>query len=286
MSPPNGPDWVHEIKYDGYRTLCHVERGRVHFFTRSMLDWSERYRQLIPYLKKLDISSAWFDGEIVVLNQKGVSQFQLLQKSLKDGEKNLIYYIFDLLEWNGSDLRDLPLFERKIRLQEILPKHKGPLRFSEDFEGEGASFLEECCQLGLEGIVSKNKNATYVSSRSTNWIKIKCNRGHEFIIIGYTEPKTGTTGFGSLLLGAYNEQRELKYAGKAGTGFNQNTILDLMKKLKKIEEKTSPVVDFPLSERGIHWVKPKLVCEVQYSEKTMSGVLRHPSFKGLRRESK
>jgi len=281
--PPEGDDWIHEIKFDGYRTLCHMNGKDIKLLTRSALDWTEKYKILLPDLKRLPVKSAWFDGEIVCLDPQGRSNFQLLQESLKKGGYHLRYYVFDMPELNGEDLRERPLIERKKLLKKILDGLSSQtIVYSEHFEQKGQKVLNKVCQMGLEGIISKNKNSPYVSYRDKSWIKVKCGKGQEFVVGGYTEPKNTREGFGSLILGAYNEDGELTYTGRVGTGFTQSAARDLMARFKKISRNKTPFTQNLPAIKTAHWLKPQLVAEVNFLEWTRDGILRQPAFKGLR----
>lgn len=282
-NPPEGDEWIHEMKFDGYRTFARIEDGEVTLLTRKGLNWTEKYRPIQRELKKLSVENAILDGEIVVLDDKGRSNFQLLQENIKSPKKPFIYYVFDLLALNGEDLRELPLLERKKKLKALLDKSKTPsIRYSEHWSASGEEVLDQCCHLGLEGVVSKDKTQPYVSGRNGDWIKSKCGMGQEFVILGYTRPGGRRVGFGSLLLGAYNDSGELVYTGHVGTGFSQSTLQDLIKKFKPLKT-NMPAVDQDVPEADeVQWLKPKLVAEVHFLNFTREGILRHASFAGLR----
>jgi len=285
---PTGDDWIHEIKLDGYRILARLERRNVTLLTRNGKDWSDRMPTLRAALAELDVDGAFIDGELVALNEKGVSDFQALQNSLKDGRDDaLVYYAFDLLFDGETDLRPRPLLERKSRLRELLDgtskELSGRVRFSAHVVGQGPQFFENAAKLGLEGTIAKRAQSAYQSGRGRDWLKVKAGQRQEFTIVGYTEPAGSRSHFGALLLGT-RQNGELTYAGKVGTGFSQASLADLSKRLKPLVQPKPSVVNPPkgAEARGVTWVKPTLVAEVGYTELTHEGYVRHPTFQGLR----
>ena len=285
--PPPGDDWVHEIKLDGYRILLRVERGRVKLLTRNRQDWTARFPAVAEAAAALPVKEALLDGEIVALDRAGVSSFQALQQAdqLETG-RTLVYVAFDLLFLDGSDLRPLPLVERKARLARLLKGRRGRLRYSEHFDLSGQRVFDRACRLGLEGIIAKQKNAPYTSGRGPAWLKVKCVARQELVIGGYTDPDGARAEFGSLLLGVHDRDGRLVYAGRVGTGFDHATLKNLGARLRKLERRASPFsADGPRPPgRGAHWVKPELVAEVAFTEWTRDGLLRHPAFQGLRED--
>lgn len=285
---PAGPDWLHEIKFDGYRTLTTVKNKTITFLTRNGLDWTKKYQALEKEFKNLKLDSTVFDGEIVALNEKGQSNFNDLQLALHDNDfSNVIYYLFDLLYLNGEDMRQQPLELRKQKLKEILKsksKNKGKLRFSEHFRAQGKELFTRACQEGLEGIVSKNLNRSYHSGRNDDWQKIKCSQRQEFVIGGYTDPEGSRIGFGALLMGVY-DQGKFRYIGRVGTGFNSKLLGELTKKLAALKSAKSPfTLASPKEQTRFHWVKPQLVAEIEFKTWTKDKILRHASFQGLRED--
>ncbi|MGZ3691950.1 MAG: non-homologous end-joining DNA ligase, partial [Pseudobdellovibrio sp.] len=253
---PPGAEWIHEIKLDGYRTLTYLKGPSVQLKTRNGLDWSKKYSLLAQEFKKLKIESAIFDGEVVVMNAQGHSDFSALQKALKEGNTEALqYYLFDLLYLNGQDLRDQPLETRKQLLKALLQKaHSPKLIFSTHWRGQGEELFKQACRMNLEGIVSKSFKKPYRERRTDEWLKTKCALRQELVIGGYTEPSGSRAGFGALLMGLY-ENGKFKYVGRVGTGFNDETLSLLYKKLKKIEIKKNPfVLDSPGGSRHVHWV--------------------------------
>lgn len=287
---PSGDDWVHELKFDGYRILARVEGGAVTLLTRNGKDWTDRMPSLRATLEDLDVDSAFLDGELVALDDQGLSDFQALQNSLKAGQDDaLVYYAFDLPFGPDGDLRERPLVERKSVLRELLAKSEsrlaGRVRFSAHVVGSGPEFFENACKLGLEGTIAKRAASSYQSGRGKDWLKIKCGQRQEFTIVGYTQPSGSRSGFGALLLGTRREG-ELTYAGKVGTGFSQASLDDLHAKLAPLAVREPPVINPPrgADARGVQWVKPELVAEISFTEQTKEGLLRHPSFQGLRED--
>ena len=280
---PAGSGWLHEMKYDGYRLLIAVGGGKARAYTRSGLDWSDRFAPLLAEAARLKASSALIDGEAVVLDKDGRSSFQSLQNALKSSPGTIDYFAFDLLELDGEDLTDLPLTGRKARLAKILPK-QGHIRFSDHIEGSGEKLLARFCTAGLEGVISKRADGKYAGSRSGGWFKTKCIKRQEFVIVGWT-PSDKSRMFRSLMLGVH-ENGELRYAGKVGTGFDTDELLRLHALMKPLAQKAA-TVKAPRSEvRGAHWIEPKLVAEIAYTEMTREGTLRHPSYLGLREDKK
>ena len=277
---PSGSRWLHEIKYDGYRTLIAVGGDVARAYTRSGLDWSERYPAILAEAAELGVSSALIDGEAVVVQADGRSSFQALQAALKNDRDSIVFYAFDLLELDGEDLTELPLEQRKERLAALLDGRKSHLIYSDHVVGRGEDLFERMCESGLEGVVSKRADVRYVGGRTGTWVKTKCTRRQEFVLVGWTPSDKGRE-FRSLLLGTHDGGL-LRYAGKVGTGFSAALREELMAKMAPLEQDT-PTVSAPRSEvRAAHWIKPSLVAEIAFTEFTGEGVLRHPSFLGLR----
>jgi bifunctional non-homologous end joining protein LigD len=279
---PTGKRWLHEMKYDGYRCLIAVGGGEARAYTRSGLDWSDHFTGVVKAAVGLKVHSALIDGEAVVLDAGGKSSFQALQATLKGGHADVVFYAFDLLELDGEDLASRPQIERKDRLAALIGT-KGTIRYSEHFQGGGEKMLRAFCDAGLEGVVSKQADARYMGARSKAWLKTKCIRRQEFVVVGWTSDKA--RGFRSLILGV-NEDGKLRYAGKVGTGFDTAEINRLKKQMVPLERKR-PTVEAPRSDvRGAHWIEPRLVAEIAFTEVTSDGVLRHPSYLGLREDKK
>lgn len=287
--PPVGDQWLHEIKFDGYRIICRVDGGRARLITRGDQDWTGRMPTIARAAEALPVERAILDGEVVALLPNGVSSFQALQNAFR-GERSepLVYYVFDLLYLDGHDLRGAPLEQRKARLAELLDHNtsRGALRYADHVEGEGEQFFAESCRLGLEGIISKRRDRAYVAGRGYDWLKTKCVRRDEFVIGGFTEPEGARHGLGALLVGYYERPKRFVYAGRVGTGFSDKLLTDLRKRLERLEQPRSPFADFPprSTPRGTHWVKPELVGQIEFGNWTDDGRLRHPSFQGLRED--
>lgn len=284
---PSGGRWIHEIKFDGYRLQAHIREGKAKLLTRSGLDWTDKFGKAIPdALRSLPVKEAILDGELVVEAGGGASDFSALQADLSEGRSDrFVFYLFDLLYRDGHDLRASPLVERKARLRDVLANAPAALRFSDDFGEEGEMVLQHACRLSLEGVVSKLRRGKYPSGRTRDWIKSKCNDRQEFVVIGYV-PSTATRGaIGSLVLGYY-EARRLVYAGRVGTGFNTDAARKLFDRLQKLAREKSPLAK-PLdaaNRRGVRFVEPELVAEVEFKNWTADGILRHAVFRGLRED--
>lgn len=288
-SPPQGDDWIHEVKYDGYRMLSRLEKGDVRIYTRNGQDWTDRLESIAAEVKRLKATTAWLDGEVCAIDANGRSAFQSLQNALSGrGAANLVYFAFDLIYLDGHDLRDVALGERKRLLRDLLDRSNSVIRYSPEVRGSGSEVFRQSCPRGLEGIVSKRLDSVYGAGlRTRNWVKVKCVRRQEMVIGGFTDPQRSRKGFGALLLGVY-DAGQLRYAGKVGTGFDDRTLGDLRRRLDALEQENAPFANPPrgFEARGAHWVRPKLVAEVQFTEWSEGGALRHPAFVGLREDKK
>lgn len=281
---PAGDDWLHEIKFDGYRAITSVAGSRVVIRTRNALDWTKRFSPLVKPLTELPCDAALFDGEITVSDAEGRSDFGALQTALSEGAGGFGYYIFDLLHLDGEDLRRLPLLERKEKLRNLLQyaAKRGPLFYSSHIEGKGADTFSHACDLKLEGIISKRATDPYRSGRTQSWLKIKCGMEQEFVIIGWRPSDKAGRPFSSLLL-ALRENGELRYAGRVGTGYSDQRLDELAALFKKHARKDAPVKDVPrLIERQAKFVDPVLVAEISFRGWTRDNLVRQGSFKGLR----
>jgi bifunctional non-homologous end joining protein LigD len=281
--PEDGGDWLYEIKFDGYRLLSRIEGKSIQCFTRNGHDWSNKLQPLVKTLSKLGLKSAWLDGEIVVHGKNGVPDFGALQNAFDSASTaQIVYYVFDLPFYAGHDLRQVPLVERRALLRGLVSAAGlDHLRFSDTFDSGAQDLLDSAARLGLEGVIGKRAASTYVSRRSTDWIKVKTQLRQEFVIGGYTEPQGSRTGLGALLLGVYNENGELKHVGNVGTGFDEKTLASLLAVLQPLATPRTAFAGLPSSVKG-HWVKPVLVAEVVFAQWTHAGNIRHAVFQGLR----
>jgi bifunctional non-homologous end joining protein LigD len=291
--PFNEPGWIYEVKWDGYRAIALMNKGNVNLISRNNKSFDEKFYPVKQVLEDWKINAV-VDGEVAVLNENGIAHFGTLQNWRSEADGQLIYYVFDILWLNGKNLKELPLIDRRTILKNILPS--GTLiRFSENFETNATEFLEAAANLGMEGIMAKKEDSPYIEGeRTRSWLKIKSNKRHEVVIGGFTQNENSPKEFSSLLVGLY-EKGKLNYIGKIGTGFNNQLQKELMAKMKKLATtkvpfSTVPDVDKPSRFRPnppkskVTWLKPELVCEVSYAEITEDGVMRHPSFEGLRED--
>jgi bifunctional non-homologous end joining protein LigD len=284
--PPEGPNWIHEIKYDGYRVLAAIAGNEVRLYTRSGQDWTQKFKPLAQAFAELGIQ-ALIDGEVVVFEKKGRTSFSALQNALSNHhDSDLRYVAFDLLILDGEDLRKSPLMERKKKLKQLLAKATAPLSYGDHITGDSDKVLAEACRLGIEGLVSKDTNSTYVSRRALTWIKSKCLGRSEFVIGGFRPSDKHGRSFASLLIGEFGKHG-LLYRGRVGTGYNDAVLHSLGAKLKARLIDKPPFNDVPRSIRNrARWVKPDLVAEIAFTERTRDGILRHPVFLGLREDKR
>jgi bifunctional non-homologous end joining protein LigD len=285
--PPDGPDWIHEIKFDGYRIEARLDHGAVRLLTRKQLDWTHRFERIAKAVAALPVETALLDGELVVEDEKGVSSFSSLQTDLKEGrEDRFIYWIFDLLYLDGRDFTKEPLAARKAALQQLLKgrSRTSAIRFTEHFDEHGSVIFQHACEMNLEGIISKLRDAPYRSGRSESFIKTKCHNAQEFVVVGFTPSTAMPNAVGALTV-AFHDNGKLRYAGRVGTGYTHQTARDLWKRLKALQVDSAPVL-LPRDERRRNaiWVKPKLVVETEFRGVTHDGLLRQASYKGLRED--
>jgi len=284
---PAGPDWVHEIKYDGYRLFADIEHGKVRLITRSGLDWTGKFPELAHAFAQLPVDTTLIDGELVHLASNGTTNFSGLQDAIATGKTGALnFFAFDLLHRDGWDLTGASLEDRKAALADIIPPDtEGMLRYSDHQEGHGPAVLTQASGLGLEGIVSKRRDAPYRPGRGGAWFKVKCRNREEIVVIGFTDPEGKREGFGALLAGYYDPSGALRYAGRVGTGFSAERLADLRQQLDALVVKT-PSVTLPKEapRKGVHWVRPVLVAEVEFAGWTADQILRHASFQGLRED--
>ena len=285
-APPSGDGWVHELKYDGYRIGCRID-GDVQLLTRNGKDWSERFAPIAAAARALRLRSALLDGEVAMVLADGRTSFQALQNPSAPAAAGatLAYFVFDLLALDGEDLTDQPLLERKARLARLLRRAPAPLRYADHVDTDGGRALAAACRVGAEGIVSKRADQPYRGGRGPSWLKTKCSARQELVIVGFTEPRGARTGLGALLVATYDADGGLHYAGKVGTGFSQQSATVLRRRLDELERPTSALAAprGALRQRA-HWVEPRLVAEVAFTEWTADGKVRHPSFQGLRED--
>jgi bifunctional non-homologous end joining protein LigD len=286
---PLGDDWLYEIKFDGYRALARIDHSDskpVRILTRSGLDWTAKFKRQAQAFEALDVDTAWIDGEAVVLDERGVPSFQALQNAFDAHRgQDIVIFAFDLPYLNGYDLREVPLVQRRALLRALLEGlGDDTLRFSDDFALDPHDLLHSACAMALEGIVGKRRDSRYTSTRSGSWIKLRCRRRQEFVIGGYSEPSGSRSGFGALLLGVFDAGGKLRYAGRVGTGFDTATLRSIKQALDERETARAPFAE-PPSERSrtkVHWVRPELVAECNFSEWTSEGIVRQASFISLR----
>jgi bifunctional non-homologous end joining protein LigD len=284
---PSGKNWLHEIKFDGYRIEARLDHGKVQLLTRKQLDWTHRFAPIAEAIKALPADTALIDGELVVEDDKGRSNFSLLQTDLKDGRTDrFVYWAFDLLSLDGKDLTGEPLTARKAALARLLKgeSRKGRIRYVEHFDGDGPSIFKSACEMNLEGIISKLRDAPYRSGRSDNLIKTKCHNAQEFVVAGFSPSAAMPNAVGALIA-AFHEHGKLRYAGRIGTGYTREIARDLWKRLAPLRV-DKPPLPLPPDERrkDVVWVKPQMVIEAEFRGITHDGLLRQAAFKGLRED--
>jgi DNA ligase D-like protein (predicted ligase) len=288
---PSGPQWLHEIKLDGFRMSARIERGRVQLLTRTGLDWSDKYLNVIAALAKVRVKTAYLDGELCGVGDDGLPSFSQTQAA-SDGSHGvrLVYYVFDLLHLDGRDTASLPLIERKALLNPLIAGVPG-LQFNDHETGDGELIRRHACDLGFEGVVSKTVDAPYAPGNRGLWRKSKCLNRQEFVVVGWTDPEGSRPSLGALLLGYYTDDGKLVYAGRVGTGMPNKVLADLRRRLEPLARASSPLsappprktrFGSPLVLSRVHWVEPQLVAEITYLTWTGDGLLRHTVYIGLR----
>ncbi|HEY8172551.1 MAG TPA: non-homologous end-joining DNA ligase [Dehalococcoidia bacterium] len=289
-APPSGDRWIHEIKYDGYRIGCLIDKKGVRLISRNGKDWTDVFPAIAEAAKTLRTSDAVIDGEVAMVMADGRTSFGELQQAAAGTASHapLVYFVFDLLRLDGQRLDRLPLEERKARLQSLVGgRQTGRIRYAAHIVGNGEQLFEHASKIGLEGIISKRRDLPYHPGRHDSWQKIKVSQHGSFVVGGFTDPEGTRAGLGALLVGAYEGTR-LVYAGRVGTGFSHAFALELRQRLDAMAQRECPF-DPPVlkgPERLAHWVTPTLVCNVRYTEWTNEGRLRHPAFEGLRKDVK
>ncbi|BCS53560.1 DNA ligase D [Geobacter sp. SVR] len=280
--PFDDPDWIFEIKHDGYRAIAEIERGSVRLYSRNRLPFNRKFPRTAEVLSAIG-TTAVLDGELVVLDEQGRSQFQLLQNYASTGSGSIVYFVFDLLYWNGEDLRARPLVSRKTLLHGLLPEQE-EIRYSDHVVEQGTAFFELARRNRLEGIIAKRGSSRYTAGRrSTDWLKIRIQQRQEAIICGYTKPRGSRKYFGSLALGAW-ENKRLVFIGFSGGGFDESSQKEIFQRLQSLVRSSSPFAEKVLSDMPVTWVEPLLVCEVSFTEWTGERFMRHPVFLGLRED--
>ncbi len=286
---PEGDQWLHEIKFDGYRIGALIDNGKVRLLSRNGNDWTSRFPTIVAACSRLPVKTALLDGEVAAVLADGRTSFQALQNTFSASSPlPLVFFVFDLLHLDGIAVCELGLEERKRRLKPLIGRGKSEVvRYSDHVIGGGPAFFVRACELGAEGIISKRRDLPYRAGRGGSWLKIKCIKRQELVIGGFTEPQGSRAGLGALLVG-YFEAGELRFAGKVGTGFTNQSATQLRRQLEAIEESSCPFTPRPAGAlaRVAHWVKPKLVAEIAFSEWTDDGKIRHPSFQGLRADKR
>lgn len=293
--PFDAPGWLYEIKWDGYRTLALCNKGKVELLSRNNKSFNEKFYPIYQAVVDWDINAV-IDGEICVVNDKGIARFGSLQNWRSEADGDLVYYVFDILWLDGHDLTELPLIKRKELLRPLVPA-SGIIRYSESFESSATEFLSVAGEMGMEGIMAKKADSIYLpGERTRDWLKLKANKRHEVVIGGFTQNDDSPKLFSALLVGVYDGKR-LNYTGKIGTGFNDKMQREMMKQFKPLITKKCPFTELPDVNKPsrfrpnpphatVTWLKPKLVGEVSYAEITDDGVMRHPSFEGMREDKK
>jgi DNA ligase D-like protein (predicted ligase) len=292
--PPEEPDWLHEIKFDGYRMHARLDRGAVRFLTRTGLDWTRKYPAIATPVASLPARQAYLDGELCGVRPDGTTSFSLIQNASDTGNGDaLVFFLFDLLHLDGEALSPRPLTERKERLRALLSGAGSPLQFSDHQTGRGRAFYDHVCALKLEGIVSKRADPPYAPGNRGLWLKVKCLNREEFVVVGWTDPEGARPWLGALLLAYYDPDGRLIYAGRAGTGIGHAELERLWRRLQPLASSEMPLdvppprtsrFGSPLVLSRVHWVRPELVAEVKFLTWTEDNLLRQVVYEGLRED--
>jgi DNA ligase D-like protein (predicted ligase) len=289
--PPEGPEWLHEIKFDGYRMHARLDRGAVRLLTRTGLDWTHKYPAIAAPVASLPAREAYLDGELCGIRPDGTTSFSLIQNASDTGNGDaLVFFLFDILHLDGETIGPRPLTERKERLRELLSDASAPLQFSDHQVGHGRAFYDHACALKLEGIVSKRADSPYAPGNRGLWLKVKCLNREEFVVVGWTDPEGARPWLGALLLAYYDPDGRLVYAGRAGTGIDYAELERLWRRLQPLATSKMPLdvppqrysrFGSPLVLSRVHWVRPELVAEVKYLTWTDDNLLRQVVYEGL-----
>src|SRR5712671_4518718 len=292
--PPQGPEWLHEIKYDGYRMHARLDHGKVQLLTRTGLDWTHKYTPIASALSSLPVKEAYLDGELCGVRPDGKTSFNLIQAASDTGKADaLVFFLFDLFYLDGDAISSAPLLERKERLRGLLSYAGSSLQYSDHQIGRGPEFYGRACELSLEGIISKRADAPYAPSNRGLWVKVKCLNREEFVVVGWTDPEGSRPRLGALLLAYYTPDGRLVYVGRAGVGINNAELERLWRRLQPLNTSEMPLgVPPPRSSRfgsplvlsRVHWVRPELVAEVKYLNWTDDNLLRQVIYQGLRED--
>ena len=293
-APPQGPDWLHEIKYDGYRMHARLDHGRVSLLTRTGLDWTHKYPSLAAALAVLPARRAYLDGELCGIRSDGKTSFSLIQTASDSGNAAaLVFFLFDLLYLDGETISAAPLHDRKERLRHLLSNTVTPLQYSDHQIGRGPEFYTKACESSLEGIISKRADAPYAPGDRGLWVKVKCQNREEFVVVGWTDPEGSRPWLGALLLAYYDPDGRLGYAGRVGTGIDHAELGRLWRRLQPLATSEMPLqvapprtnrFGSPLVLSRVHWVRPELVVEVKYLAWTGDNLLRQVVYEGLRED--
>jgi bifunctional non-homologous end joining protein LigD len=292
---PNGPEWLHEIKFDGYRMHARLDHGAVRLLTRTGLDWTHKYPAIADAVSSIGARQAYLDGELCGVRPDGITSFSMIQAASDSGNAAaLVFFLFDLLHLDGEDLCPRPLIERKKRLAALLSDARSPLQYCDHQIGHGRAFHEKACATSLEGIVSKHADAPYATGNRGLWVKVKCLHREEFVVVGWTDPEGSRPWLGALLLAYYDPDGRLVYAGRAGSGIKQAELERLWCRLQPLVTSEMPLegppprscrFGSPLVLSRVHWVRPELVAEVKYLTWTDDNLLRQVVYEGLREDT-